>query len=84
VSASSGWSVADAKSQLSEILRLARQGEPQFIGTQSPCVVISLDLYNTKIAPSLHEGRWLIERASRVGVDIELPDRAADRDVAVF
>ena len=36
-----GWSVADAKAKLSEILRLARAGEPQTIGTEDACVVVS-------------------------------------------
>jgi prevent-host-death family protein len=84
MSISSSWSVADAKAQLSEILRLAKQGKPQVIGTQTPCVVISLEDYQNYVAKSHHDGRWLVERASRPGFDIELPSRHKDRDMPVL
>ncbi len=78
------WSVADAKAQLSELLRRARAGEPQFIGTQEPCVVISLEAYREKFESRGHDGLWLIERASRIGADIELPPRTSDRPDIIF
>ena len=37
------WTVNDAKTYLSEILRRARTGEPQRIGTENSCIVISAD-----------------------------------------
>jgi prevent-host-death family protein len=58
------WSVQDAKSRLSEVLRRARAGEPQTIGTQEPCVVLSADDY-AKSTGRIHLGRFLIESAPR-------------------
>jgi len=56
------WSVQDAKSKLSEVLRLARAGEPQIIGKLDPCVVVSAaDLQAS--APPRHLGRFLVESA---------------------
>ena len=73
------WSVADAKIHLSEVLRRARAGEPQVIGTRQSCVVISADLYREKIGESRgHDGLWLIARGAAVGVEMELPSRAED------
>jgi prevent-host-death family protein len=71
------WSVANAKSQLSEILRRARAGEPQVIGTQNPCVVISLTDYETKMAD--HDGDWLLRQTENLNVEITLPARTEDR-----
>lgn len=74
------WSVANAKSQLSEILRRARLGQPQFIGmqgAQEPCVVVSASLFHSRLEG--HDGLWLIEHAGHIGSDIVLPDRSEDR-----
>lgn len=73
------WSVADAKAHLSEVLRKARGGSPQVIGTQDPCVVVSLETYQSKIAAADHDGKWLIDMASRLGFDIPMPARQEDR-----
>ncbi|MGD0634830.1 MAG: type II toxin-antitoxin system prevent-host-death family antitoxin [Beijerinckiaceae bacterium] len=78
------WSVADAKAQLSEILRRARAGQPQFIGTQEPCVVISAEVYRTAVADMSHDGQWLIEQAGHLGFDIPEPSRREDRRDLVF
>lgn len=78
------WSVADAKAQLSEILRKARGGSPQVIGSQDPCVVISLATYQNQIAASDHDGKWLIDMTSRLGFDLPLPSRKNDRADPVF
>lgn len=67
------WSVPDAKAKLSELLRKARAGEPQVIGMQDPCVVISMDEYR-RLKPPIHLGQWLIDNTPR-GVDLELPPR---------
>jgi prevent-host-death family protein len=76
------WSVAEAKARLSEVLRRARAGEPQTVGSQNPCVIISQEDYEKNIQkPREHLGLWLIEAASRVKADIELPPRAADRAI---
>lgn len=78
------WSVAEAKAQLSEILRKARAGSPQVIGSQDPCVVVSLDTYQSRIADSDHDGKWLIDMTSRLRLDISLPSRKEDRADPVF
>jgi prevent-host-death family protein len=73
------WSVVDAKAQLSEILRQARKGEPQFIGSQDPCVVVSLATYKTCIAEAEHDGLWLLDQAARLQCELPLPLRSEDR-----
>jgi antitoxin (DNA-binding transcriptional repressor) of toxin-antitoxin stability system len=72
------WSVADVKANLSEILRLARAGQPQTIGTEEPCVVVSAAQFAQMGQPD-HLGRFLIESAPR-GSELELPLRQGDRD----
>jgi prevent-host-death family protein len=80
------WSVASAKAHLSEILRRARAGEPQIIGAQDPCVVISQVEYQKflETKEERHDGLALIRAGAGVGVDIELPSRADDRPDFVF
>lgn len=73
----SSWSVQDAKAHLSEIMRRAREGEPQTIGSRDPCIVVSAERFKTG-RPGKHLGRWLIESAPR-GTPIELPPRGSDR-----
>lgn len=74
------WTVASAKQKLSEVLRLARQGRPQFIGAKGECVVISAELYREKFgSDDDHDGRWLLTRAGSVGFDVQLPNRHEDR-----
>jgi prevent-host-death family protein len=70
------WTVQDAKSQLSEILRRARAGEPQRIGVTDACIVVSEKDWAVLQASEL--GAWLVESAPR-GVDIELPSRRSKR-----
>jgi prevent-host-death family protein len=76
------WTVQDAKSKLSQVLQKARDGEAQVIGTQEPCVVISMAEYERlqRAGNRPHLGRWLVDNAPRIG-DIELPPRAKDRPV---
>ncbi|MGF6233394.1 hypothetical protein QFZ27_007349 [Inquilinus ginsengisoli] len=69
------WTVEDAKVHLSEILRRARAGEPQVIGTTDPCIVISAQAFEALTRPDdQHLGRWLIQHAPS-GTKIELPPR---------
>lgn len=72
------WSVQEAKSKLSEVLRRARDEGPQVIGEAQPCVVVPLEAWQARE----HErslGRWLVEHTPR-GEPLELPDRhEADR-----
>lgn len=76
------WTVQEAKAKLSQALQRAREGEAQIIGTQEPCVVISMAEYKRLSArdEEPHLGRWLVENAPRVG-DIELPPRERERPV---
>ncbi|OYX00519.1 type II toxin-antitoxin system prevent-host-death family antitoxin [Bosea sp. (in: a-proteobacteria)] len=74
------WSVPDAKAKLSELLRRARKGESQVIGTQDPCVVLSMAEFNElqRKAGEVHLGRWLVENTPR-GLDFEVPERSSGR-----
>ena len=74
------WSVADAKARLSEVLRLAREGQPQVIGTQEPCVVITLEEYQRQA----HPGLALLAIGARLGgVEFDLPPREPGRSVVM-
>ena len=74
------WTVQEAKAKLSQVLQRARAGEAQIIGTQEPCVVISLAEYKrlTGAEAKPHLGRWLVENLAGLG-EIELPSRDNDR-----
>lgn len=77
------WSVMDAKARLSEVLRLAREGKPQVIGTQEPCVVISMQDWE-RVKSKEHLGRTLLAIGARIGgVEFELPPRGPDRPVTM-
>jgi len=69
------WSVSDAKARLSEILRRARVGEPQVIGTQDSCVVLSMTAFADleRKAGRVHLGRWLVKHTPKV--EFEAPER---------
>ena len=73
------WTVQNAKAHLSELLRLAKAGEPRVIGTQDPCIVISARKYQTLTqANEPHLGRWLVANAP-AGPALQLPSRADSR-----
>ena len=74
------WTVQEAKAKLSEVLKRAKQGEPQIIGTQDPCVVISLEEYKRLLPRESepHLGKWLVDTAPR-GFELEMPSREDDR-----
>jgi prevent-host-death family protein len=71
------WSVQAAKARLSEVMRRARAGEPQIIGTRDPVVVVSANDFE-RARPKKHLGRMLVETAPR-GTPIELPPRDSGR-----
>jgi prevent-host-death family protein len=71
------WTVPEAKARLSEILRLAREGAPQTIGANEPCVVISAAMFD-ELRSKRRLGRFLLATAPR-GSEIELPPRSGDR-----
>jgi prevent-host-death family protein len=73
------WTVQNAKAKLSEILRRAKAGEPQVIGSAEPCVVLSMDEYRRLTERDRpHLGRWLLDNIPR-GLEIELPSREDTR-----
>jgi len=71
------WTVPEAKARLSEILRLAREGAPQTIGANEPCVVLSAAMFD-ELRSKRRLGRFLLATAPR-GSEIELPPRSGDR-----
>ena len=71
------WTVPEAKARLSEILRLAREGAPQTIGANEPCVVLSAAMF-AELRSKRRLGRFLLATAPR-GSEIELPPRSGDR-----
>ena len=74
------WSIPDAKSKLSEVLRRARNGERQIIGTQNPCIVLSMKQYEElqRASGEVHLGRWLVSNAP-YGIEFEAPHRSGGR-----
>jgi hypothetical protein len=84
------WTIVDAKAQLSQIVRLAYQGEPQIIGTQKPCILIPEAYFNELIEQSKEKtpplGLALIQAGALVSLDdeFELPSRNNDRAAIQF
>ena len=73
------WTVAEAKSKLSEILRLAEEEGPQRIGLRRPFIVVPAASWDARQARDRHLGRWLLENVPR-GLDWEIPrDRQSNR-----
>jgi len=76
------WSVRDAKSRLSEILRRARRRGPQYIGSRDQCVIVSRAEWESRTQPEPSLGAWLI--ANRPGVDLEAPERGSSGRTVPF
>ena len=74
------WTVAEAKTHLSEVLRLAQSEGPQRIGIRRSFVVVPADEWDNRANPRKPLGRWLIENMPR-GVKLEVPDRLSAREV---
>lgn len=71
------WTVQAAKAQISELMRRARAGEPQRIGTSEPCILVSEAQW---LACAQHDsiGAWLVQSAP-AGDALELPSRQSLR-----
>lgn len=69
------WTVQAAKAQMSELMRRARAGEPQRIGTSEPCILVSEAQWLAFAAP-VSIGAWLVASAPS-GADLELPARTS-------
>ena len=70
------WTVAEAKTHLSKILRLAEVEGPQTIGTRRPFVVVPADTWYAKTSSRKPLGQWLVENTPR-GIELEIPSRRA-------
>lgn len=68
------WTVAEAKTHLSKILRLAEVEGPQTIGTRRSFVVVPADTWYAKTSPRKPLGQWLVENTPR-GIELEIPSR---------
>ena len=68
------WTVAEAKSRLSEVLRRASEIGPQQIGKHRPHVVVPLDQWRASARREPNFGAWLVENAPQ-GCEIDLPNR---------
>ena len=68
------WTVAEAKTHLSKILRLAEVEGPQTIGTRRPFVVVPADTWYAKTSSRKPLGQWLVENTPR-GIELEIPSR---------
>lgn len=69
------WTVAEAKSRLSEVLRRAEEEGPQQVGRRRAFVIVPAAEWYAKTQPRLPVGRWLVENMPR-GADL---DASADR-----
>jgi prevent-host-death family protein len=68
------WTVAEAKSRLSEVLRRAEDEGPQRIGTRKESVVVPAGVWDERNEPGQSLGRWLLAHAPRIGA-LKLPTR---------
>ena len=69
------WTIAEARSRLSEVLRRAEEEGPQQIGRRRAFVIMPAAEWYAKMQPRLPVGRWLVENMPR-GADL---DACADR-----
>ena len=75
------WTVAEAKTRLSEILRLADKEGPQRIGAQRAFIVVPERVWQERGSPRKRLGQWLVDNLPR-DVELELPPRGGgDRPV---
>lgn len=77
----SPWSIREAKSKLSEVLRRARESGPQYIGKRDQCIVISREEWKALVEPSQSLSTWLATH--RPGVELEIPKRGKSTSRAV-
>ena len=68
------WTVAEAKTHLSEILRLAEEEGPQHIGRRNTFVVVPKRPWQRHSPPRKPLGQWLVENMPR-GTNLEIPSR---------
>jgi len=73
INASYQWSVSEAKSKLSEVLRRARELGPQYIGVRNSCVVVSREQWEKANESQGSVTQWLIDNSPKT--EIPLPKR---------
>ena len=73
------WTVADAKAQLSHILRCAEREGPQRVGRHRTFVIVPEQLWEDRSSSEVSLGRWLIEHMPR-DYELEIPDRHSVRE----
>ena len=64
------WSVSEAKSKLSEVLRKARDSGPQIIGKRSQCVVISREDWENVNRSKEDLGKWLVTHSPQMEFEV--------------
>ena len=74
------WTVAEAKARLPEILRLAEEEGPQYIGRRNTFVVVPERLWQKQFPARKPLGQWLVENMPR-GIELELPSRRSNRKI---
>ena len=65
------WPVAEAKAKLSEILRMVRAGAPQIVGTEDPCVIVSVEQFEQNLARITSAA--FLSKAHRVAMNLTSP-----------
>ncbi|MCP4702602.1 MAG: type II toxin-antitoxin system Phd/YefM family antitoxin [Gammaproteobacteria bacterium] len=68
------WTITEAKVRLSEILHLASETGPQYIGSKKSYVVVPKEQWQALTQQKKPLGRWLAEHMAGIG-EIPLPDR---------
>ena len=75
------WTIAEAKENLPEILRLAEEDGPQRIGDTKIFTLAPEPGQPSEKPPSKSLGQWLVENAPR-GTNLEIPrDRDSKRGI---
>ena len=76
------WTVAEAKTHLSEILRLAEEEGPQRIGVRNSFVLVPERVWlDREREPKIPLGRWLVENMPR-GTNFDVPrERHSNRPI---
>lgn len=75
------WTVREAKSRLSEILRHARKKGPQYIGKHETCVVISREELEARTEPKHSLSLWLLQHSPRAVLTLPKRGQSALRAV---
>jgi len=76
------WTVSQAKAHLSTLLRHAKAGQPQIIGTREQYVVVPLAQWREQQRTPL--GTWLVEEGAQLALDdgdVILPPRHNTREI---